>query len=238
MEFPHDIIGVVERHECGPQGSIIDLNEHGIRVNIPRGAVDRKVEMEFAVCLTGPFKFPANKRPVSPILWICTREDIMKFNQPVEVILPHIFPELSKQEIAELDLGFVKADHSKDYSILDDGSKSYFFSEIERSHSRLQGGFGVLNLDHCCYLCIEGKDNNNAIVDKAQYCLSQFHDHYESRNVVIFCATYSLKTCLKVYTRVTVVITPVDFIICAGCTQPIFSRLCSNTLSSQGVQVP
>ena len=221
-EFPHDIIGGVECQECGPQGSIIDLKEHGIRINIPCGAIDRKVEMEFAVCLTGPFKFPANKRPVSPILWICTREDIMKFNKPIEVILPHIFPELSKQEIAELDLSFVKADHSKDYSIIDDGSKSYSFSEIERSDSHLQGGYGILNLNHCCYLCIQGNDNNRAIVDKAQYCLSQFHDQftYESRNVVIFCATYSLKTCLKVYITARVVIT-------LNCNLQVYKLLCN-----------
>ena len=211
-EFPHDIIGVVECWKCGPQGSIIDVKEHGIQINIPSGALDRKVEMEFAVCLTGPFKFPANKRPVSPILWICTKEHIKKFNKPIKITLPHIFPELSEQEIAELHLGFVKADHSKDYSILDDGSKSYSFSEIEGSDSHIQGdGYGILNLYHCCYLCIQSTDNNRAIVSKAQYCLSQFQFTSESRNVIIFCATYFLQTCLEVI--ITVIFTDCTYYV-------------------------
>ena len=199
-EFPHDIVGAVECWECGPQGTSVNLREHDIQINVPPGATDRKIEMEFAVCLSGPFKFPANMRPVSPILWICTKEAIKRFKKPIEVTLPHIFPELSEQEIVELHLGFVKADHSKDFSILDDGSRSYSFSEIKGSGSHLQGGYGILNINHCCYLCIQSTDNNRAIAGKAHYCLSQFHDQftYERRNVVIFCATYSLKTCLKV----------------------------------------
>ena len=164
---------------------------------IPPGALNRRIEIEFAVCLSGPFSFPANKRPVSPILWICTRETIERFSKPIQVTIPHIFPELLKHEMTELQLDFVKADHSMDYHVRNDGSKCYSFNAIEGSDPHFQGGYGTLNLDHCCYLCMSANDAA-AIAGRAQYCLSQFQFANESRNVVIFCATYSLKTCLEV----------------------------------------
>lgn len=154
--------------------------------------------MEFAVCLDGPFKLPADKHAISPILWICTKENIKRFKKPIEVTIPHIFPELLEHEIAKLQLCFVKADHSTDFCILKDGSKRYSFSTIEGSGSYFRGGSGTLNLDHCCYLCLSA-NHSAAMTDRAQYCLSQFHLTNGSRNVVIFCATYSLPTCLEVY---------------------------------------
>ena len=155
--------------------------------------------MEFAVCLSGPFKFPADKRPVSPILWICTRETVEKFKTPIEITIPHIFPELLEHEKGELELSFVKADHRSDSHALDDGSKYYYFSEIKasRSNSDFHGGYATLNVDHCCYLCVSASDKA-AVAGRAQYCLSQFQEANGSRNIVTFCATYSLKTCLKV----------------------------------------
>ena len=249
--FPHDIIGAVECRECRPdlEDTNIELKEHGIQIHIPHGAVGRKIEMEFAVCLSGPFKFPAKKRPVSPILWICAKEEIKKFKKPVKVTIPHIFPELLEHEIAELQLSFVKADHSTDFCTLDDGSKSYSFSEIKGSGSHFRGGYGTLNLDHCCYLCLSA-NNDAAIAGRAEYCLSQFHLTNGSRNVVIFCATYSLSTCLKVcyYQGIFIciymcklnsplhssayMITVFIIHVYIGSTQPISSKLCSNTLSS------
>ena len=197
-EFPHEIIGAVERRYCGPEGTKIDLKKHDIQITIPPGALDRTIEIEFAVCLSGPFTFPANKRPVSPILWICTRENVKRFSKSIQVTIPHIFPELSKNEIAEFQLDFVKADHSNDFHVQDDGSKCYSFRVIKGSDSHFRGGFGTLNVDHCCYLCLSANTNHEAIADRAQYCLSQFQYAQERRSFVIFCATYFLKTCLEV----------------------------------------
>ena len=155
--------------------------------------------MEFAVCLDGPFTFPENKRPISPILWICTKEIVPRFSEPIEVVIPHIFPELSEQDETELEIAFAKANHTTDLIQSDRGFTSYAFKEIEGAFPRLEGGKGTLKLHHCCYLCIQAKDISEAVTAKAAYCLSRYQSMSGTRASIIFCATYLLDTCLKVY---------------------------------------
>ena len=160
--------------------------------------MDKKTFFDFAVCLDGPFEFPRDKRPVSPILWICTKPHITKFNKPIEVVIPHIFPELSKHDKSELELDIVKADHSIDVRELGDGSKIYTFKSVKDSVSILSKGIGTISLYHCCYLCVQGKNKSAAIAAKTGFCLSQFHSSKGTRDVITFCATYFLNTCLEV----------------------------------------
>ena len=195
--FSNKIIGEIETFECGPEGGVHILSDHDIQITVPPGAIERKIAFEFAVCLDGPFTLPVNKRPISPILWICTKGMVKEFNQPIEVVIPHIFPELSVQDKKELEIAFVKADHTIDFSISEEGSKSYTFKEIEEASFHVEGGKGSLSLYHCCYLCIEAKISK-AVASKAAYCLTQFQSMRETRATVTFCATYWLTTCLKV----------------------------------------
>lgn len=198
-KFPHEIIGDVETYKCGQEGGSFPLDQHGIRIIIPPGAVEKKTEFEFAVCLTGPFTFPENKCPVSPILWICTNDN-RRFKQPIQIVIPHIFQELSAQDVTELEITFTKADHTTDVFLADDGSKMYTFKEIKELSIRphFEGGCGTLSLHHCCYLCIQAKDISPSVAAKAAYCLSRYQSSNGTRSSITFCATYQLQTCLTV----------------------------------------
>ena len=78
------------------------------------------MDIEVGVMLTGPFVFPQNIRPISPIIWICIRNEAT-LCKPVEIILPHIL-KLDTADSNKLGLRFMKANHRAP-RVFADGSK-------------------------------------------------------------------------------------------------------------------
>ena len=88
--------------------------DHDITLRIPEGAVaeGEKVQFEVGVAMYGPFIFPENTQPISPILWLCLPEDV-KLKKPFQVVLPHYLTGLSRERIQyDHQVRFTKAKHS------------------------------------------------------------------------------------------------------------------------------
>ena len=67
--------------------------DHDITLRIPEGAVAKgeKIHFEVGVTMYGPFTFPENTQPISPILWLHKLDESIKLNKPLELVLPHCY---------------------------------------------------------------------------------------------------------------------------------------------------
>ena len=63
--------------ECDHTGLDYTVEEHDITLRIPEGAVTvgETIHLEIGVAMYGPFNFPENSIPVSPIVWLCIQEE-------------------------------------------------------------------------------------------------------------------------------------------------------------------
>ena len=89
--------------------------DHDITLRIPEGAVaeGEKVHFEVGVAMYGPFIFPENTQPISPILWLCLLEEDVELKKPFQVILPHYLTGLNEEKMKQHKIRFVKANHSE-----------------------------------------------------------------------------------------------------------------------------
>lgn len=188
--------------DCDYQGQEYTIKGHDITVRIPEGAVPvgKSIHFELAVSMYGPFKFPENKQPISPILWLCFEED-QALNKPFQVILPHFLTGLTKEQAQYHQVIFTKANH-KNYST-ENGEIKYSFQPCETEpHFASTGGrsFGVLLTNHCCFYCLQA-NNTQELVKSSGYCLIRIESSFPlqtQRSEVHFSAVYFLPTCLKV----------------------------------------
>jgi hypothetical protein len=67
--------------------------DHDFTLRIPEGAVaeGEKVHFEVGVAMYGPFIFPGNTQPISPILWLHLLDENVKLNKTIELVLPHCY---------------------------------------------------------------------------------------------------------------------------------------------------
>ena len=118
-----------ERCDCDHNGLNYVIKDHDITLRIPEGAVTEgeKVHFEVGVAMHGPFHYPANTQPISPILWLHIVEGV-KLNIQFELILPHCCTQLDQ-------LSFVIADHySSSKHIIEDGAGQSHY--VFQMHSR------------------------------------------------------------------------------------------------------
>lgn len=100
--------------ECDCKGQIYDINEHNITVDIPQDAITegKIIKLEIGVAINGPFKFPENTRPISPILCLeffgeSTESGVQK---PLLITLPHCISGLTREIFELLQVKVVKCD--------------------------------------------------------------------------------------------------------------------------------
>ena len=187
--------------ECDASGKTFTISSHGITIQVPQGAVPKgeTIQFEVAVTLIGPFKFSMGKRPISPILWLCTQEDIT-FEKPIQIKMPHFLIGLSEEEKGKFKVNFAKGDHP------DIGSSEASLPQVEFKpcQSKVQlivnenGSYGILHTSHCCFFCMEAEHSSDLAM-RAGYCLTRVeYQPSPSVQAIHFCATFQLDTCLDV----------------------------------------
>ena len=183
--------------ECDAKGREYTNLEHDITIVIPEGAIDenQKVNFEIGVALDGPFSFPENTQPISPILWLCLIEEDVKLKKPFQIILPHYLMRISEERIQYHKVSFVKASHNKNKSL------SYNFYHCNSKTNFISHGFrsyGVLESQHCCFYCLQVNVTPELTRDSG-YCLARIESLLSpQRNEVYFSVSYFLETCLRV----------------------------------------
>ena len=170
-------------------------------LEIPKGAIPGG-NIDVGVALFGPFQFPEGLRPVSPVFWVCVRDNPnFQFSKPVTVTLPHFLDLENDKDIQSLGFTFLKAEHYKNAK----GMYEFMPTDGEIDIKPFDN-FGVLQTTHLCSLCI-------ACIDKPQ-CLSMTHfcitavlpsnaiSEGKKQNAYFFITFYNLKTCLKIVDEV------------------------------------
>ena len=149
------------------------------------------VHFEIGVAMYGPFIFPEDSQPVSPIVWLCQLEEDVELKKPFELILPHYLIGLTVDQLHLHHIRFAKAGH--------DSLTEYKFKEVCDIQpyfiTRESKSYGVLKSTHCCYLCIKAKKTPELLKD-CTYCLARVE--LSDANQVYFIASYFLKTCIEV----------------------------------------
>ncbi|CAI8056471.1 hypothetical protein GBAR_LOCUS30773 [Geodia barretti] len=132
--------------------------------------------VDVGVALFGPFQFPEGLRPVSPVFWVCVRDNPnFRFSKPVTVTIPHFLNLENDDEIQSLGLTFLKAGHNKNA----EGLYEFQPTEGEINFQPFQT-FGILQNSHFCSLCITCRDNPEVFFKYAYF----------------FITLYNLSTCL------------------------------------------
>ena len=189
--------------ECDCTGREYTNVDHDITLRIPEGAVaeGEKVHFEVGVAMYGPFLFPENTQPISPILWLCLLEEDIELKKPFQVVLPHYLTGLSKEKIEYHEVGFAKANHN-DYTFADI-QMNYNFQHCVTESQVLHASsgyrsYGILISKHCCFYCLLANKSHELAMD-AGYCLVRIESFLSGlRNEIYFSAIYFLDTCLKV----------------------------------------
>ena len=184
--------------------------DHDITLRIPEGAVaeGEKIHFEVGVAMYGPFIFPDNTQPISPILWLCVLEEDAEQRKPFQIVLPHYLTGLSRERIEHHQVRFTKANH-KDYTstlglpIAETGIivLHYNFDQCVTKPLLASSGYrnyGVLVSKHCCFYCLTAQKTPELALD-AEYCLVRIESCISpQRNEFYFAAIYFLETCLRV----------------------------------------
>ena len=167
-------------------------------LDIPRGAVpeNERLTLDVGVALFGPFQFPEGLRPVSPVFWVCVRDNsTFQFSKPVTVTIPHFLSLRSDEDVQSLGLTFLKAKHTKNMEGM------YEFCEIDGAMKfQTSSKFGVLKTRHFCSLCIACRDTPECL-NKTQFCMTSLLPKSAmaagtKQDAYFFVTFYNLTTCL------------------------------------------
>ena len=159
-----------EHVECDHNGKKYIVNGHDILVDIPAGAIPEGMTFKFeiGVAVSGPFSFPENSRLISPILWIYPLEDY-ELKKPIQIILPHCFAGLTKEETNHDKVCFSQAD------IAIGGDETFYpFIQCQlAANFQNEENYGMLQSSLFGLFCIIllGKLENNTT--NLNYCLAK-----------------------------------------------------------------
>ena len=117
-------------------------------LEIPAGAIPEGVSItiDIGVALYGPFQYPEDLRPVSPVFWVCVRDQKdFQFLKPVEITIPHCLNLENHEDIESLGLTILKGDHEIN------PQKIYEFQKQEEGNVfQPLKKYGVFKTTHFC----------------------------------------------------------------------------------------
>ena len=183
--------------DCTSEGETFTDKANDFSLDIPKGAIPEgeRLTVDVGVALFGPFQFPEGLRPVSPVFWVCVRDN-NKFNfpKPVAVTLPHFLDLENYEDIQSLGLTFLKADHKKNSQGLYNFQQTDGEMDFKPSQT-----FGTLRTTHFCSLCIACRDRPD-VLTRTRFCITSVLPKTATvgqKQIAFFFITfYNLNTCL------------------------------------------
>ena len=186
--------------------SILRVTNKGIRfvdkfndftLGIPYGAIpgeEESLTLYMGVTLFGPYQFPEGLRPISPVFWVCVREQKnFRFSKPVEVTIPHFLDLDNYNFVQSLGLTFLKAGHILNTEKMYEFQCTNGGEEFSKTH-------GFFTTSHFCYLCIAAKDiprTRNATPFCLTVAIPKFTIPVGTSVYAYFFVTFMLETCLN-----------------------------------------
>ena len=186
--------------DCTSEGRKFIDKANEFSLEIPEGAIPEgeRLTVDVGVALFCPFEFPEGLRPVSPLFWVCIRDNAsLQFSKPVTVTIPHFLNLENDDDIQSLALTFLKADHNTD----PEGVLKIFPSSGKISFQPSRK-FGVLQTRHFCSLCI-GCCDKQEVLAKADFCITSVVPTRAvsdgTKQYAFFFVTFNnLSTCLEI----------------------------------------
>ena len=159
-----------QRFKCDCSSQKYTLDGHDITLIIPEGAVadGEKVELDIGVAMYGPFIFPENTQPVSPILWLYPQKANVKLKKPLQVIIPHCLAGLTEDDLHQHHVCFMKSDYKDS-----DAVGQYHFSQYSNDKSFLFDNYGALETLHFGLFGLAKLGNTNRL--KMNYSLARVY---------------------------------------------------------------
>ena len=170
-------------------------NDFGLE--IPAGAIPEgeSITIDIGVALYGPFQYPEGLRPVSPVFWVCARDQKdFQFLKSVKVTIPHCLDLKQYDDIESLGPTFLKGDHEMNPQQMYQFQQAKGDVLIEPLKK-----YSVIQTTHFCSLCLSCKDTMK-LIEKAHFCLYSVIPRVispDEPSFAYFLITFLLKTCLK-----------------------------------------
>ena len=168
----------------------------GVYIDIPRGAVPESclLRVEVGVCLYGPFEFPDNLYPITPVLMMHPRHDI-QLNKRLRIMLPHVIESAEDTDIEVLGIEVIKGSPS---CVLGDSDRYVFNTVIKDSDisfCTLEGkGYLTFHLSHFCFIAVRAS-TMRVNAERCGYCICPLFRPTSSKNFEYhLCVTYYMDT--------------------------------------------
>ena len=182
--------------QCTYDGICYHDEHNDFCLDIPAGAIPKgeHITIDIGVALYGPFQYPEGLRPVSPVFWVCVRDQTdFQFLKPVKVTIPHCLNLKQRDDIESLGLTFLKGCHQMNLQHM------YQFQPAEGDILiEPLKMYGVIKTTHFCSLCISGEDTPK-FIEKASFCMcSVIPEKFlpDQTSHAYFFITLVLQTCL------------------------------------------
>ena len=136
-------------HQFDCNGGEINIEEHAVKVTVPRGAIadDQSVEFQITASLFGPFTVPKGYHPISAFVTI---EACYKFHKNIEIQIEHHACVESAKDISKLCLlRTCQHEHSEKQQTMHEVVGGYKY-EVDSS-------FCKYFADHFCSVCCATK---------------------------------------------------------------------------------
>ena len=173
-------------------GSTHTNDSHGFSITFPPGVLlpHQTITLTIGVMMYGPFLFPHDLKPFSPILWVCGNRSDTRLLKNAKVVLPHCL-----DDDIDIELLFLKARENHYY--VDGNNKTrYIIFEPMGNAAILEGHCAEFVTSHFCCLCLATKVSET-VKQQIQYCITLWKD--KTRSAIVFAITYLLETCIKVH---------------------------------------
>ena len=180
---------------CTHDGRIYQDEHNDFGLEIPPGAIPEgmSISIDIGVALYGPFQYPEGLRSVSPVFWVCVRDqNFFQFLKPVKVTIPHFLNLKNTNDLDSLSLTFLKGNHELNTE------KMFQFKQVEGDVLiEPLKKYGVVQVTHFCSLCISSKYTKE-LVHKALFCISALTpSSITATDSAHFFITFLLSTCLR-----------------------------------------
>lgn len=178
--------------ECDCSGQQYTIEDDDITLRIPKGAVSEGeiVHFEVGVAAYGPFHFPEETQPISPILWDCLLEESCELKKPFQLTVPHTISQVFEDTIRYHEASFVKASHNDQILLRNVVTYKFNHCDIEPIFTSIGvRNYGVLLAKHFCFYCLKAKQTAELAVD-AGYSLVRVETSLTSLRHEIFFVLY------------------------------------------------
>ena len=198
-QIPEYMTLITTLSDCTSEGRKFTDDVNDFSLEIPEGAIPEgeRLTIDVGVALFGPFQFPEGLRPVSPVFWVCVRDNPnFQFSKPVTVTIPHFLNLENDESIKSLGLTFLKASHNTDPE-----GVINFLPTDGKIHFQPSSKFGVLQTNHFCSLCIACKDKPE-VLTRTDFCMTSVIptravSDGAKQHAFFFVTFNNLRTCLR-----------------------------------------